>query len=99
LREFLRVLSGDGLLLFHLPSHRQAPALARLLPGNLYSHCARLLWPITHRGQPMLEMYGMRQEKAVAFLERHGGRVLEAREKGSAGEDWVSYRYAVMRSP
>lgn len=97
LKEFLRVLSPGGLLLFHLPSKRVSPRLARLLPLNTYQHAARLLWPLLHRREPLVEMYGLRRSAVVALLKTHGGRVLEVRQQTSAGNKWISFRYAATR--
>lgn len=97
LAEFVRVLAPEGLLLFHLPCRRLRPPLARLLPGNLYSYLSRLIWPLAHPGQPVIEMYGLPEETVVSHIERCGGRVLAREPQDSAGSDWESRRYAVTR--
>ena len=97
LGEFVRLLAPAGLLLFHLPSHRLHPALARLMPGDAYSLLVRLLAPMVKPGRPLIEMHGMRRNEVEALLERSGARLLEAQQDDSSGSDWLSYRYAVTR--
>ena len=97
MREFLRLLSPGGLLLFHLPSHRRSPLLARWLPGDLYTHLSRLFRQVVSGGKPVIEMHGMRRTKVLRLLEGAGGRVLSHEQQPSAGSDWVTYRYAVTR--
>jgi ubiquinone/menaquinone biosynthesis C-methylase UbiE len=97
LKEFLRVLAPGGLLLFHLPSHRRSPMLARLLPGNLYQDIGRRVWPLVNPGQTQIEMHCIRRRKVIRMIKQNGGRVLEHQHRDSAGSDWVSYRYAVTR--
>ncbi len=95
LRGLLRVLAPKGLLLFHLPSHRRRPWLARVLPGNLYQEAGRLLLPLLRPGRPLIEMHAIRRPEVIRLLEVQGGRVLAHQQRDSAGSAWVSYRYAV----
>ncbi len=99
LAEFLRLLAPDGLLMFHLPSHRRRPAVARWLPGNLYPRLARLAWAAAHPGRPVVPMYGVRPKTVKAWIEGSGGRVLAAEPRDSAGPEWVSFRYSVAKTP
>lgn len=94
MREFLRVLTPSGLLVFQLPSRRLRPLRAKLL-GNVYQHLVRLVWPVVWPGQPLVEMYGIPRKKVVAELGASGGAVLDTRPVGSAGSDWETLRYAV----
>ena len=96
LSEFLRVLSSGGLLVFQLPSHRLRPLRTRLL-GNVYQHLVRIIWPIAWPGRPLVEMYGIPRRKVVAELSGAGGQLIDARPVGSAGSDWETLRYAVVR--
>ena len=97
LGEFVRVLAPGGLLVFHLPSHRVRPAMARLMPGNSFSLLARLLSPVVKPGKPVIEMYGMSRDDVDALLGRRAARLLDTQEGDSSGSDWLSYRYAVTR--
>ncbi len=99
LAEFLRLLAPDGLLMFHLPSHRRRPAIAGRFPGNLYPWLARLAWAAAHPGRPVVPMYGVRRERVTAWIERSGGRVLAVEPRESAGPEWVNFRYSVARNP
>ncbi len=80
LKEFLRVVSSDGIVVFQLLSHR-APTLKaqvlRLLPYSLYRK-------ISHPGWPIVPMNAIRKERLLGLL---GGKVLHVeRDLGRRSE-------------
>jgi SAM-dependent methyltransferase len=42
---------------------------------------------------PRMEMYGIEKDKVVEVLQSAGARVLDTREDGFAGPEWISYQY------
>ncbi len=91
LREFLRLLSPDGVLLFQLPSQRSGKfASIRSLPRRLYHH---VLYP----SAPFMDMRGIRKENVVRWLTKHGGQVLDLVPDESGGPEWNGFRYLVGR--
>lgn len=97
LREFLRVLAPDGLLVFQLPG-QPVPAKASLF-GKL---CAQLFrrFLLSGTADPQAPMYmnGMDRRKTVALLTENGGRVLEMESNTNAGPGFASYLYTVTRA-
>lgn len=87
LREFLRILRPQGLLVFQLPD-RYRNWRFRVSRG-LYCLAARRLL----RRPDVMEMHGMARERVVAFLEENGARVLQVEEDPVAGREWLSWRY------
>jgi len=89
LKEFLRLLKIDGILVFQLPSK---PALTikglgiRLLPR-----------PILTRLRSNMEMYGIKKEEMLSFIEEIGGEVKFVEKSDASGRGWESYRYFVVR--
>jgi len=91
LREFLRLLSPEGVLLFQLPSQRSGKfASIRSLPRRLYHH---VLYP----SAPFMDMRGIRKKNVVRWLTKHGGKMLDLIPDRSGGPEWDGFRYLVGR--
>lgn len=96
LREFLRILRPSGVLLFQLPSEVvSAPLAYKVLSRLPFNAFYRVVSKLSRR--PVFEMYAIRREQVVALLEDCGGRILDVRRSGAAGDEWISYRYAVAK--
>jgi trans-aconitate methyltransferase len=92
LREFMRLLNPDGLLLFQLPSDRSGKfASIRSLPRRIYHH---VLYP----SSPFMDMRGIPKDNVVRWLTKHGGKVLDFIPDRSGGPEWEGFRYLVGRA-
>ncbi len=89
IKEFLRVLSMDGLLVFHLPSERTGRNTLDYLPRRASAFLQRLLL-----GGAM-EMHGIEKNTLMGFIEDNGGTVLRVKPSDSAGGAWETYEYFV----
>jgi SAM-dependent methyltransferase len=88
----LGLLRPGGLMVFQLAAESRATA-----PGRLWQAICRR-WRRMKRGaEPVMEMYGVPQRRVLKLLERQGGQVLDVQANESAGPEWTSYRYAVVR--
>jgi SAM-dependent methyltransferase len=47
---------------------------------------------------PRMEMYGIEKDNVIEVLKSEGARVLDTREDGFAGPDWISYQYFATKS-
>jgi SAM-dependent methyltransferase len=105
LAEFVRVLSGDGLLLFQLPAGVKGESASGAPMGiwRKLNHLARS--PI--KGSRLaidnllgrsMEMHYVPKQVVLDTLEAAGGRVLDVQTDESAGPEFDSYRYAVVRA-
>jgi len=103
IKEFLRVLAPRGVLLFQLPSairvrnatgtlHLKA-LLLRVIPKFFFVAWYRVM----HGRRPRIEMFRIRRNDVVKFLEDHGARIVDVVEDTSAGKEWVSFRYCVTK--
>jgi SAM-dependent methyltransferase len=109
--EFMRVLKPDGLAVFQVPSERRLdPAAAtrgdrlkawidRTVPELALTRLRRLRARWRTGGEPVMEMYGIPQDKMLRFLERLPATVAEVREDPSVDARWRSFRYCVAPSP
>jgi len=95
IKEFLRILSPDGLLIFQLPSGpaNTIKGLAiRVIPPIL----VKVYYTLRYGNQAM-EMHGMKREAVINFVEQNGGRIVDVRRDQSSGKAWVSFRYCVIK--
>jgi ubiquinone/menaquinone biosynthesis C-methylase UbiE len=106
LKEFLRILTPQGLLIFQLPSHpapgqtRKANPVRilfkRLIPGRLLAVCIDVYIRIRYVART--EVYGIPQEKVVQHLEANGGKIVDIVQDQGGGSGWTSFRYCVTKA-
>jgi ubiquinone/menaquinone biosynthesis C-methylase UbiE len=87
LREFMRVLSREGVLVFQLPSKHRGEPGSTSLQGVLSFN----------PGQPVMEMHGIEKNEVIQLLGENGGRVVHLVEDPSLGPSWESFRYWVRK--
>ena len=46
---------------------------------------------------PVIEMHGIPQDEIIALIETNGGNVIDIQDDVTAGTDWESYRYCVLK--
>lgn len=103
IKEFVRVLTRGGVLVFQLPSEpiprrsglwgQLKPIIKSITPGPLLGAYRRVRWG---RGTDT-ETWGMPKEDVITLLKEEGATILDVREDTSAGENWVGFRYAVTK--
>jgi trans-aconitate methyltransferase len=93
LRGLIGLLRPGGLLIFQLPSEKRAK-LADRVRSFLYEEIYKRY---ILRAEPSMDMYGVRKQQVIDFMERCGCRVLGVEPNYMAGPEWSSYRYAVVR--
>jgi hypothetical protein len=87
------VLRPSGLLVFQLPAEHRYRGFRHWIVHNTYATVARKIL----RVPTAMEMYAIPRRKVIRLLESSGARVLETTEDQMAGEEWLSYGYAVTR--
>lgn len=111
IKEFLRVLAPKGLLIFQIPSEKiegsedrkAGKKFKRLLrdicPGALWNFFGKIRFAVGKR--PKIEMYSIKREEVVKFLEENGGRILEVVDTQKIDErkdtNWVNFIYRVTK--
>lgn len=102
LKEFMRILVPNGVLIFQLPSE---PADGNTLLEKLKYRIKTIL-PIRlldfyHKVRygriPPMEMFGIRQEEVIKVIEQNNGEVINIREDKAAGLWWKSFQYVVRK--
>jgi SAM-dependent methyltransferase len=95
IREFVRVLRPDGLLVFQLPSRFvQPPTLGQRLRAAAPAWVRSLKRRLAANRAPQMLMNGVVRERVIDCVERAGGRLVAVLPDGSA-PGWQSYRYVV----
>lgn len=103
IKEFLRLLSPHGLLIFQLPSHplsftkKLILLIKRIIPTPLLD----LYRKVIYGDQPIMEMYGIKPEEVAELLEGNEGKILDIipdqRTAPNWTPTWVSYIYCVTK--
>jgi len=108
IREFVRVASPQGAVLFQLPAGpaprrhdptvwgRAKSALRAVVPPGLAS--AYDNWKRSRAGEPLMEGHGIPRDEVVALLEACGAAIRDVRDDDSAAPGWPSYRYCAVKS-
>lgn len=87
LAELVRVLSGEGLLVFQLPSTRKRD-------GTDSEDWEPLGAGVDGQGYPRMDMYGMERTKVLRVIEQAGAEVVDVWPDGTA-VGWDGYTYLV----
>ena len=113
IREFVRVLAPEGVLVFQIPSELdpelQANALAQEALARGHPSLRSRIKPfipktvldlrqrILARRTPVMSAHGVPRAEVVEVLERSGGQVLDVRADAWT-PGWVAFRYFVTRT-
>lgn len=108
IREFLRIMKPNGLLVFQQPS-REKPIktnigvvekikeqLKNVLPSTLIDLYRNKVLTAKKDG-PVMEMYEIKRKEIVALLEENGATVIDILEDPNWSTDWISLRYCVTK--
>lgn len=99
LKEFIRVLEPNGLLIFQLPSRPNniKSITKHILKKILPSSVMQLYYKIRYEGQPIMEKHGIRREKVVKLLEGNKGLIIEVKQLSNKKAGWSNLRYFVTK--
>ena len=96
LREFFRILTREGTLIFQLPGRPTGRFrhVKRILPESAMNLYRR----VRHGGHPAARVYGLPREEVDALCQGFGGRVVDVQADHAAGPGWESFRYCCRRA-
>ena len=106
IREFLRILSPKGLLIFQMPSHRiekdsetvRKRVFLAMIARRACNFLRTMIIPHSDGSfQPTMEMHGIKREEIIRFVEKNNGKMLGYVQNSFAGNDWLSYQYFVSK--
>jgi ubiquinone/menaquinone biosynthesis C-methylase UbiE len=103
LKEFVRVLTPGGVLVFQLPSDRVEresgtrgslkQAIKSVAPAPILSAYERIRWG----RRALIKMWGMPRDEVTGLLLAEGATILDVRADGFAGANWAGFRYTVTK--
>lgn len=96
IREFLRVLSPDGVAVFQTPSHERITLKGiahRLLGNRLLNFVRRFLYG----PDSVFEIHTFHQNKVEALISKEGGIILHRDRLDSTGPAYVGIRYVIRK--
>jgi len=98
--EFIRILAPGGLLIFQLPSERisKFEQLKELIKTLLPSVLVNFLYKVRFGTDGKMEMYGIKKDELVTFLDKHDVKIIDISEDLSAGKKWMGFRYCVLKN-
>lgn len=104
IREFIRILSPGGLMIFQLPSATQTSAeptptirdkVRDFTPAMLRSFYHRLKYGGL---SPVMQMYAIKKAEVIGLLEEGGARIVDVTQESMGEEGWVSLRYCADKA-
>ena len=111
IKEFLRVLKPQGVLIFQLPSRKRGTVMHNPSPimesggvkGFIKRHVPELFWrwyvDLKYAmPEPVMEMYGIERSEVEEFLRNNDAHIVDVVEDGWAGVNWEGFRYCVTKS-
>jgi SAM-dependent methyltransferase len=102
LKEFIRTLRPDGLLIFQVPSrpnYRKPRRFIKALTPRFIFRAYRKTRDRIDKDQPRMEMYSIKRKKVVQLLESSGAKVIDVQQDSSAGDQWISFKYCAAKRP
>jgi ubiquinone/menaquinone biosynthesis C-methylase UbiE len=103
MREFVRVLTPGGVLVFQLPSERIEPergmwgrlkqSIKSNAPTPVLSAYKRVRWG----RRALIKMWGTPRDEVTEILRAEGATILDIRADGFAGANWAGFRYTVTK--
>lgn len=101
IKEFLRILKPNGLLVFQIPERRADALIGNeswrsLIKKFIPEPIMALYRKFTPSLRPLIEMYSIPRGEIIELVKTNGGAVLDIKEDKSA-EKWISYQYAIKK--
>ena len=96
-KEFCRILSPGGLMIFQLPSHHDLKSIRGIIHavfGNPIMNMARRL---IYGKDRVMEMHTLPRVEVEAILQNHDLNLLQVKSDNAAGPGFISYRYYARR--
>lgn len=103
IKEFLRILSLNGLLIFRLPSQPRIfkdtgmislkGLLIHIIPKKLLDRVYR---KVKYRNQPRMECYWIKKRKIIEFLKKNGAKIIDIKQEQAA--TIVDCQYCVTKN-
>ncbi|MCW5912362.1 MAG: class I SAM-dependent methyltransferase [Cyclobacteriaceae bacterium] len=107
IKEFYRLLTHSGVLVFQVPSHKKN----RIVNKNIFERIKLMIkasWLSKKRYTTysvnygdnenlVMEMNAMKRSELIRYLKEIGFSIIDIQPDHSTGNNWISYRYCVRK--
>ncbi|HJT22814.1 MAG TPA: methyltransferase domain-containing protein [Nitrospira sp.] len=112
LKEFLRILTHGGYLVFYMPSRvlkewvppppeppspNLLPTIKRLIKRSIPKPLLNMYVKIRYESAPVMESYCLKKDEVEAYLREYGGEVLDTTRDVTTIPNREGYRYTVTK--
>jgi ubiquinone/menaquinone biosynthesis C-methylase UbiE len=108
-REFVRVLSPDGTVIFNCPSGQKNPReghvtktvrgwIKKRVPKRLARFYVKRKHGIDAPEFPNMEIFGVDRDDLEHLLRESGAEIIDIRPDYSVAPNWISWRYCATKS-
>ncbi len=99
IKEFMRILAPNGVLVFQMPSLCIGKIeKIRQVMQNSFPLLYKLLVKLKYGGNySVMEMHAIKKDEMVKFLKEIGGKILDIKPCQSSGKSWLSFQYFVIK--
>lgn len=94
IKEFLRILAPNGVLVFQIPSRKVIKIKSLILHLKGYFQFHNIDQDMM---SPKMEMYGVKKREIMNLIKKNRGKIIDIQEDGAAGEEWISYIYYITK--
>lgn len=94
IREFLRILHPNGILIYQLPGKRRISVktvIEKMTPKFLLSLYEKIMFG------GVIEMYTFEKEKMIEFVQKNGGEIIDITENKVIGHRFINFMYFVKK--
>jgi ubiquinone/menaquinone biosynthesis C-methylase UbiE len=97
IKEFLRIVSTDGVAVFDLPSKPVKINIIKQLIVRIFGYAViQACFKVLFR-RPAMEMFAIKRENLTKFLEENGAKIIAIERSPSSSNEWIVYQYYVSR--
>jgi cyclopropane fatty-acyl-phospholipid synthase-like methyltransferase len=105
IKEFLRILLPNGLLIFQIPGerrHSENPArkmIRHIIPSSIldWIFYLRIGFQTIFKREPKMEMYSIRKEEIAQLIQKNKGKIVDIKQDLSDHSVWISLKYYVTK--
>ena len=99
LKEFVRVLKPNGLLIFQLPnkSNNIKTFVKNTLKNTIPVSIMRLYHKLRYENQPIMEMHCIKKKNVVKLLKHNNAIIIEIKQISDSDENWINLWYFVTK--
>ena len=104
LKEFIRILAPNGLLIFQIPGEKTSESkksykhqIEPIIPYYIKKIYLKIYFRLKYWKSEIIEMYGLNKADLIKLIANSNAIVIDIQENNQAGKEWKSYRFCVKK--